>query len=201
MNIYLLSASPKILVEELADIHLEPTIEFGAQIINTVLHRVHGDGVDIAYDHSGARAHSIAGVQLMPPLWKQWKGRPNSTARWVDWAESDYRNFWWVFTLMWYTNKERTTRLKIPSHRFWGVINNWNVGGLFHKVVKPEGASHISPPIVWPVTKDILPFLSSPQVSPISAYVAYYSKILKGIKPKWTDRPVPGFWKRSDLII
>lgn len=199
MNLYPLSTSPKMTALALADIHLTPIIEFSVRILNSVLHRIYGQEVAILHCANGEIDYSINGIPLLPPLWRGWSGRNNSTAKWVDWAEADHRHCWWIYTMLWFAHKERIARLELPVHDDWKKAENWNVAKLFKVLPNPSGML-LSPPEYFPSTKEVQPFVK-PGKDIVSAYVAYYSDILRHTKAKWTNRETPEFFKPETMLV
>lgn len=196
MNLYPISISPKHVAENLADIHLNPCIEFSVRILNAILHRVYEKDVCVIHCANGEVDYSILGIKILPPLWKNWQNRSNSTAKWVDWTQTHYRHFWWVYTSLWYLNKERIARFGGQPHAEWKIAENWNVSKLFRRLPRDEEQGttqlNMAPPAWFPITPDVRPFIS-PERDINQAYEAYYIKQLSHVRARWTGRQMPSF--------
>lgn len=189
---YPLSTSPKQSALALADVHLLPVIEFSVMILNAIVHRIHGGDVNEIFCANGEVDYSINGMKLAPPLWKNWYGRTNSTARWIDWAQAHHRNYWWVYTMLWFTHRERMSRLELPPHPSWKMAENWNIGKLFRALPHTSIEIDQRPPEEFPITNEVAKFVQ-PNKDTVSAYTAYYASMLRYTRARWTGREIPEF--------
>ena len=205
MNLFPLSVSPRQSSEELADIHLLPSFEFGIRILNALIHRTHSDKITEVKLPDGGINYSVRGIELLPPLWKNWRGRENSTAKWVDWAQAHHRNFWWIYTYLWFLTKERTTRFDVPQHEHFKLMSKWKMEGLFAMLptdmIDAKGINpNVSAPQTWPVTYEVEPFISFDH-GIHWAYQELYKTLLRTARCKWTRRNIPMQFKPTAIVV
>lgn len=205
MNLYPIYYSPKTAAMSLADIHINTSIEFSVRILNTILHRIHGSAsVDVVHCANGEIDYSIKGIKILAPLWKKIGGK-TSTAKWVDWTEAHFKHYWWVYTNLWYLNKERMHRFVLPAHADWKLAENWHKAHLFHILPREEKQGDVDvnlhSPDYFPTTHEVIPHLNPASTGVNDAYQAYYKELLKGTKARWTNREVPDFWKPSTALV
>lgn len=200
MNLFPLSRSQIISAQELADIHLEPTMIFGSRILNAVFHRKLGNDLIITYENNQVSEYSMLGAEILPPLMVKSPPKPTSTSIWVQWAEQEYRNAWWIYGLIFFCNKERMERLKFPASPILKMCANWNAAGLLRKIKTLSVANQLMPPEKFPITPDVMPFQEFGK-DEVYAYGKYYKSLLAHTRARWTGREIPSFYQTKEVMI